>query len=99
MSIRSRDPDFSRGFHRTSRPAGKEYKYSEKLNLWNAFGLQRISLQSCSHCELVSCLTLRVIVRTITVIISDLLSACVANLRKCCFSRYLFFAFFLIIRE
>ncbi|GBM46965.1 hypothetical protein AVEN_241189-1 [Araneus ventricosus] len=39
-----------------------------------------ISLESCSHCELVSCKTLSAVGGATTVIISDLLSACVTNL-------------------
>ncbi|GBN74624.1 hypothetical protein AVEN_157315-1 [Araneus ventricosus] len=59
----------------------------------NGFGVRRISLESCSHCELVSCLMLSAIVRAITVIVHDLLSSGVVNLRKCCYSCYLRFVF------
>ncbi|GBN79683.1 hypothetical protein AVEN_215153-1 [Araneus ventricosus] len=48
-------------------------------------------LEFCSQCELDR--TLSAIDNVVSVIISDLLSACVANLYKCCFSRYLCFLF------
>ncbi|GBN23054.1 hypothetical protein AVEN_270336-1 [Araneus ventricosus] len=56
----------------------------------NVCGNRRISLETC---ELVSCETLIAIVRAIAVIVSDLLSACTANLCKCCSNCYLSFAF------
>ncbi|GBM75685.1 hypothetical protein AVEN_87377-1 [Araneus ventricosus] len=59
----------------------------------NICGIRRISLDSCSHCDLVSRLTLSATVRAITVIISYLPSAHAANLCKCCLSCYLCFVF------
>ncbi|GBM85522.1 hypothetical protein AVEN_53124-1 [Araneus ventricosus] len=56
-------------------------------------GVRRNSLETCSLCELVSCETLSAVVRAIAVIVSDLLSACTANLCKCCFFCYLRFVF------
>ncbi|GBM06128.1 hypothetical protein AVEN_265185-1 [Araneus ventricosus] len=57
-----------------------------RLSALNVCGVRRISLESCSLCELVSCETLSAVVRAIAVIVRDLLSACTANLCKCCFS-------------
>ncbi|GBO34208.1 hypothetical protein AVEN_210834-1 [Araneus ventricosus] len=62
----------------------EDYKYPELLNdgerlqsAKNLFGVLFALL-------LVSCLTLSAIVRVITVIIRDFLSACVGDFRKCC---------------
>ncbi|GBL73127.1 hypothetical protein AVEN_159215-1 [Araneus ventricosus] len=54
-----------------------------KQSSLNVFGVPRMSLESCSLCELVSCETLSAIVRANTVIICDLLSAGVVNFCKC----------------
>ncbi|GBN92583.1 hypothetical protein AVEN_44244-1 [Araneus ventricosus] len=49
----------------------------------NVYGIRRISLETCSFCELVSCEELSAIVRAIAVIVSNLLSVCTANLWQC----------------
>ncbi|GBM18345.1 hypothetical protein AVEN_127799-1 [Araneus ventricosus] len=59
----------------------------------NVCGVRRISLETCSRCELVSCEILSSIVHSIDVIDSDLLSTCTANLCKCCFYCHLRFVF------
>ncbi|GBN24579.1 hypothetical protein AVEN_73005-1 [Araneus ventricosus] len=51
---------------------------------FNVCGVRRISSETCSLCELVSCETLSTVVRDIAVLISELLSICVAHLCKCC---------------